>query len=316
MNGRLTGVSRRDQTETALPSARALGHDSRRMTSLPPPKLEKTVAFLGAGNMAGALIKGILASGVLAPEQVLVTDVRKARLDELTQKHGVRVIASNEEAARLADVVVLATKPQVFDRLLPEVKKGVRSDALVVSIAAGIPISAIEAFLPAGTRVVRTMPNTPALVDAGATAIAAGTHATDADVALARALFDSVGVTVVLDESLLDAVTGLSGSGPAYMFLIIEALSDAGVKVGLHRDSAQLLAAQTVLGSAKLLLETGEHPGRLKDMVTSPGGTAIAGLASLEAGGMRTTLINAVETATARARTLGEEMGKKLADKA
>ncbi|MBN8612563.1 MAG: pyrroline-5-carboxylate reductase [Deltaproteobacteria bacterium] len=285
------------------------------MTSLPPPKLDKTVAFLGAGNMAGALIKGILASGALQPEQVLVTDVRKARLEELKAKHGVRVISSNEEAARLADVVVLATKPQVFDRLLPEVKKGVRPEALVISIAAGIPVSAIEALLPAKTRVVRTMPNTPAIVDAGATAIAAGTHATEDDVALARALFDSVGVTVVLDESLLDAVTGLSGSGPAYMFLIIEALSDAGVKVGLHRDSAQLLAAQTVLGSAKLLLETGEHPGRLKDMVTSPGGTAIAGLASLEAGGLRTTLINAVETATARARTLGEEMGRKLADK-
>jgi pyrroline-5-carboxylate reductase len=159
------------------------------------------------------------------------------------------------------------------------------------------------------------MPNTPAIVDAGATAIAAGTHANDDDVALARALFDSVGVTVVLDEYLLDAVTGLSGSGPAYIFLIIEALADAGVKVGLHRESAQLLAAQTLFGSAKLLLETGEHPGKLKDMVTSPGGTAIAGLSSLEAGGLRTTLINAVETATARAKQLGEEMGKKLGDK-
>jgi len=150
------------------------------------------------------------------------------------------------------------------------------------------------------------MPNTPALVDAGATAIAAGAHATDADVELCRRIFDSVGVTVVLDETLLDAVTGLSGSGPAYIFLIIEALADAGVKVGLHRESAQLLAAQTVLGSAKLLLETGEHPGRLKDMVTSPGGTAIAGLHTLEAGGLRTTLINAVESATRRSRELGE----------
>ena len=281
------------------------------MTSLPSSKLDKTVAFLGAGNMAGALIKGLLASGVLAPEQVICTDVRKARLEELKQKHGVRVMTSNEEAARAADVVVLATKPQVFDRLLPEVRSGVKPDALVVSIAAGIPIAAIEGFLPAGTRVVRTMPNTPAIVDAGATAIAAGTHANDDDVALARALFDSVGVTVVLDEYLLDAVTGLSGSGPAYIFLIIEALADAGVKVGLHRESAQLLAAQTLFGSAKLLLETGEHPGKLKDMVTSPGGTAIAGLSSLEAGGLRTTLINAVETATARAKQLGEEYGAK-----
>lgn len=285
------------------------------MTSLQPPKLDKNVAFLGAGNMAGALIKGLLASGVLTPEQVLCTDVRKPRLDELKQKHGVRVLTSNEDAARQADVIVLSTKPQVFDRLLPEVRNGVRADALVVSIAAGIPISAIEAHLPPGTRVVRTMPNTPAIVDAGATAIAAGTHATEEDVALARALFESVGVTVVLDESLLDAVTGLSGSGPAYIFLIIEALADAGVKVGLHRESAQLLAAQTLFGSAKLLLETGEHPGKLKDMVTSPGGTAIAGLSSLEAGGLRTTLINAVETATARAKQLGETYGAKKGDK-
>ena len=210
-------------------------------------------------------------------------------------------------------MVVLATKPQVFDRVLPAVGAAVREDALVVSIAAGVSIAAIEARMPAGTRVVRTMPNTPALVDAGATAIAAGTHAAEEDVALVKRVFDSVGVTVVLDEYLLDAVTGLSGSGPAYIFLIIEALADAGVKVGLHRDSAQLLAAQTVLGSAKLLLETGEHPGRLKDMVTSPGGTAIAGLHTLEAGGLRTTLINAVESAAKRSHELGVLLDERLA---
>ncbi len=274
--------------------------------------LGKKIAFLGAGNMAGALVRGLVAAGAASPDEILCTDVRQERLDELAKRHGVRTSSDNAESARWADVVVLATKPQVFDRLLPDVARGVRSDALVVSIAAGVPISIIEAKLPPGTRVVRTMPNTPCLVDAGATALAAGTHATAADVALARRIFAAVGVTVVLDESLLDAVTGLSGSGPAYMFLIIEALSDAGVKVGLHRDSAQLLAAQTVLGSAKLLLETGEHPGRLKDMVTSPGGTAIAGLHTLEAGGLRTTLINAVETATARSKQLGEEMARKV----
>jgi len=262
--------------------------------------------------MAGALVKGLVAAGAAAPDEILCTDVRADRLEELANKHGVRTSKDNVESARWADVVVLSTKPQVFDRLLPDVAKGVRSDALVVSIAAGVPISAMEAKLPPGTRVVRTMPNTPCLVDAGATAIAAGTHATDEDVALARRIFEAVGVTVVLDEVLLDAVTGLSGSGPAYMFLIIEALADAGVKVGLHRDSALLLAAQTVLGSAKLLLETGEHPGRLKDMVTSPGGTAIAGLHTLEAGGLRTTLINAVETATARSKQLGEDMAAKI----
>jgi pyrroline-5-carboxylate reductase len=275
--------------------------------------LDKKIAFLGAGNMAGALLRGLLAAGATDAAHVWCVDVRKERTADLAKQYGVRVGQDNEAASRWADVVVLSTKPQVFDRLLPAVAAGIRPDALAISIAAGVPIASIEARLPAGARVVRTMPNTPAIVDAGATAIAAGTHATGEDVELAQKIFDCVGITVVLDEVLLDAVTGLSGSGPAYVFLVIEALADAGVKVGLHRDSAQLLAAQTVLGSAKLLLETGEHPGRLKDMVTSPGGTAIAGLHTLEAGGLRKTLIDAVETATERSQELGEEMAKKLA---
>lgn len=274
-------------------------------------KIDQRIAFIGAGNMAGALIKGLLGAGACEPEHLWATDVRTERLEELRDRHGIRVGSDNVAAATWADVVVLATKPQVFDRILAELEGSV-GKALVVSIAAGVPIEAMEARLAEGARVVRAMPNTPALVDAAATALSAGTHATPADVALARKIFESVGITVVLDESLLDAVTGLSGSGPAYIFLIIEALSDAGVKVGLHRDSAQKLAAQTVLGSAKLLIETGEHPGRLKDMVTSPGGTAIAGLHTLEAGGLRTTLINAVEAATQRAQKLGEDMANKL----
>jgi pyrroline-5-carboxylate reductase len=275
-------------------------------------RIDRKIAFLGAGNMAGALIKGLLHANACTPGEIFAVDVRPERLEELGALHGVRVGRDLAEATAWADIVVLATKPQVFDRVLPIVAAALRPETLVVSIAAGVPIEAIEARFAAGTRVVRTMPNTPALVDAGATAIAPGTHASDEDLALARRIFDSVGITVVLEEALLDAVTGLSGSGPAYIFLIIEALADAGVKVGLHRDSAQLLAAQTVLGSAKLLIETGEHPGRLKDMVTSPGGTAIAGLHTLEAGGLRTTLINAVETATARSRELGEIMLAKL----
>ena len=272
----------------------------------------RKIAFLGAGNMAGALIKGLLRAGACEPGEIWAVDVRAPRLEELTATHSILTGRSLEDATAWADVVVLSTKPQVFDRVLPAVASKVRADALVVSIAAGVPVAAIESRMPPGTRVVRTMPNTPALVDAGATAIAAGTHASDEDVDLVRQIFDSVGVTVVLDEYLLDAVTGLSGSGPAYIFLIIEALSDAGVKMGLHRESAQLLAAQTMLGSAKLLLETGEHPGRLKDMVTSPGGTAIAGLHTLEAGGLRTTLINAVEAATNRSMELGAQMTRRL----
>lgn len=275
-------------------------------------KIDKRIAFLGAGNMAGALIKGLLRAGACKPEQILATDVREERLSELRERHGIQTGTSNADAAEWGDIVVLATKPQVFDRLLPQVGERVRREALVVSIAAGVPVAALEARMPEGTHVVRVMPNTPALVDAGATAIAAGTHAVDEDLVLVRRMFDSVGTSVVLDEGLLDAVTGLSGSGPAYIFMIIEALSDAGVKGGLHRESAQRLAAQTVLGAAKLLIETGEHPGRLKDMVTSPGGTAIAGLHTLEAGGLRTTLMNAVEAASKRAAELGEETARKL----
>jgi pyrroline-5-carboxylate reductase len=272
--------------------------------------IRETIAFLGAGNMAGALIRGLLHAKACAPEQLVATDVREERLEQLRTQFGVRTTTDNAAAAHDADVVVLATKPQVFDRLLTQIAGAVRPETLVVSIAAGVPAAAIEARLPAATRVVRTMPNTPAIVEAGA--IAAGTHATPADLALVRRIFSSVGVVAQLDESLMDAATGLSGSGPAYIFLVIEALADAGVKVGLHRDNAQLLAAQTVLGAAKLLIDTGEHPGRLKDQVTSPGGTAIAGLHTLESGGLRKTLIDAVEAATLRAAQLGEQMERKL----
>ncbi len=182
---------------------------------------------------------------------------------------------------------------------------------LVISVAAGVPIAAMERRLGAGARIIRTMPNTPSLVGAGACALSRGEHASDEDLAVATRIFQAVGITTVVDENLLDAVTGLSGSGPAYIFLVIEALSDAGVKVGLPRYTAQKLAAQTVLGSAQLLIETGTHPGQLKDQVTSPGGTAIAGLHTLEAGGLRTTLINAVEAATRRAKELGEQFLEK-----
>lgn len=275
-------------------------------------RIERKVAFIGAGNMASALIRGLIHAGACRPDEVMATDVRADQLERLVREHGIACSKDNREATQWADVVVLATKPQIFDVVLGDVATGVRPETLVISIAAGVPLSAIEARMPPRTRVIRTMPNTPALVGVGATALAAGEHATDEDVAVAKRIFESVGVAVVLHESLLDAVTGLSGSGPAYIFLIIEALSDAGVKVGLHRDTSQLLAAQTVLGSARLLLETGEHPGRLKDMVTSPGGTAIAGLHTLEAGGLRTTLMNAVEAATRRSVELGEIMAKKL----
>jgi pyrroline-5-carboxylate reductase len=274
--------------------------------------MNEKVGFIGGGNMAAALVKGLLHSKVVPPDHVVISDVKEDRLSMLREKHGVRVTHDNHELVREVDVVVLSVKPQVIDKVLGTIGKDVKPEQLVISVAAGVPISAMEARLPQGARVIRTMPNTPATVDAGATAIAAGSHATEKDLKIAETLFAAVGRVVTLDESLIDAVTGLSGSGPAYVMLMIEALADGGVKVGLHRDTALLLAAQTVYGSAKLLLETGEHPGRLKDMVTSPGGTAIAGLHTLESGGLRRTLIDAVEAATNRAMVLGEQMAEKL----
>ena len=271
---------------------------------------DRTIGFIGGGNMAEAMIRGLLRGKVFAPESVVVSGPRDERMRELRETYGIRATTNNREAAA-ARIVVLSVKPQILSRVLDEIAGAIDSDALVISIAAGVPVAAIQSRLAEGTRVIRAMPNTPALVDAAATAIAGGEHARPSDLEAAKRIFDAVGMTVILEESAMDAVTGLSGSGPAYVFLILEALSDAGVKVGLSRRNSQLLAAQTLLGSAKLLLETNEHPGRLKDMVTSPGGTAITGLHTLENGGVRTTLMNAVEAATKRSKELGEALMKK-----
>jgi pyrroline-5-carboxylate reductase len=264
-----------------------------------------SIGFIGAGNMAEAMIRGLVKGGHVEAKKIVASGPRRERLDELAQRYAIEVTTDNSDVAKRCSLIVLAVKPQILDKVLREIGAGIKPGALVVSIAAGVDAATIEDAIADGVHVVRAMPNTPALVGAGATAIAAGRHASDGDLAIARALFDAVGITVVLDEGQLDAVTGLSGSGPAYIFLILEALADAGVKVGLARRIAQRLAAQTVMGSAKMLLDTDEHPGKLKDMVTSPGGTAIAGLHTLEQGGLRTTLINAVETATKRAKELG-----------
>jgi pyrroline-5-carboxylate reductase len=271
----------------------------------------KRFAFIGAGNMAEALVRGLLASGSVRPEDIVISNRRREKAERNAERWGVRAASDNAACVASADVVMLCVKPQAMRAALEPLGRDIPREALVVSVAAGIPTHAIEAHLQEGARVVRAMPNTCAIVRQSATAIAGGAVATEADLALAKEVFDQVGRTVVVEEHHLDAVTGLSGSGPAYIFLIIDALADASVKVGLARDIGLELAAQTVLGSAQLLLQTGEHPGRLKDQVTSPGGTAIAGLHTLEAGGLRTTLINAVENATRRSRELGEGMAKK-----
>lgn len=267
--------------------------------------IDRKFAFLGAGNMAGALIQGLIRAGTPA-NQIWATVRRDERAAELTAAHpGIHVGTDNVAAAAAAEIVVLAVKPQGMDKLVKQIAKSIDASKLLLSIAAGVPIAAIQSRVGGSPRIVRAMPNTPAVVGLGATALSGGEHATDADLQLASKIFGAVGLTTIVEESQLDAVTGLSGSGPAYVFLVIEALCDAGVKVGLSRHVALKLAAQTVLGSAKMLLETGAHPGMLKDQVTSPGGTAIAGLHTLEAGGLRTTLIDAVEAATRRAKELG-----------
>ena len=265
----------------------------------------KKVGFLGAGNMGEAMIRGLLKAGTVPAEDIFAADVRLDRLQQLGKLYGIHTLSDNSLLVKRVDVVILAVKPQIIHSVLKEVGSAVTPKKLVISVAAGVPTVALRADLPKGVRLIRVMPNTPALVLEGMTAVAKADGLQKGDLETAEEIFGAVGKVVVLEEEALDAVTGLSGSGPAYVALMIEALADGGVKVGLDRLTAMTLAAQTVLGSAKLLIETGAHPGQLKDMVTSPGGTAIAGIAALEEGGVRRTLISAVERATLRSRELG-----------
>jgi len=275
----------------------------------------KQVGILGTGNMGEALIHGLLYGHLCRPEQIFCSDVRAERLKAIREKYGVKSTSHNVEVVKQSDIVILAVKPQIMKQVVEEIAKYLDLSKLIISIAAGVPLDAIEACARKDLKLIRVMSNICVSVREGVSAIAGGKHALKEDLMMAKTIFDSVGKSLFIEEDLLDAVTGLSGSGPAYIFLIIDALADAGVKVGLSRDDALILAPQTVLGAAKMLIETGEHPGKLKDMVTSPGGTAIAGLHTLEEGGLRTTLINAVEVATQRSKALGEIMKNDLISK-
>jgi pyrroline-5-carboxylate reductase len=275
----------------------------------------KQVGILGTGNMGEALIHGLLHGHLCRPDQIFCSDVRAERLKTIREKYGVKTTSHNMEVVKQSDILILSVKPQIMKPVVEEIAKHLDLSKLIISIAAGVPLEAIESCARKDLKLIRVMPNICVSVREGISAIAAGKHAMKDDLMMAKMIFDSVGKSLFIEEYLLDAVTGLSGSGPAYIFLIIDALADAGVKVGLSRDDALILASQTVLGAAKMLIETGEHPGKLKDMVTSPGGTAIAGLHTLEEGGLRTTLINAVEVATQRARVLGEMMKNDLINK-
>ncbi len=266
---------------------------------------QKHIGFIGAGNMAEALIRGLAQpSGVVPQAQIAASDASKERLAFIGSTYGIRTLQENNYVVKGSDIIILAVKPQVINAVLQEIAADVDATKLVISIAAGVKIELIQQLLPTA-RVVRAMPNIAALVHAAMTAISAGTRATQADVQIASDIFNAVGETVIVEEKLMDAVTGLSGSGPSYIFHIINALADAGVKVGFSREIALKLARQTVFGSAKMAIETNEHPMKLRDMVTSPGGTSITGVYVLERDGVTTAIMNAVEAATRRSQELG-----------
>lgn len=276
----------------------------------------KKIGMIGSGNMGGALISGLISSGSAKPENIICSDISEQQLQEMKNQYGIHTTTDNLEVVEKSDIIIYAIKPQIMVSVLKETAGHLDISKLVISIAAGVPLAAIESCLKKDLRLIRVMPNVAVSVGEGASAIAAGAHTHKEDIDLAMAIFNSVGKCIFLKENnLMDAITGLSGSGPAYIFLIVDALADAGVKMGLSRKDALLLSSQTLLGAAKMLIETNEHPGPLKDSVTSPGGTAIAGLHTLEKGGLRTTLINAVEAATNRSKELGEMMIQNFSDK-
>jgi pyrroline-5-carboxylate reductase len=264
-----------------------------------------SILFLGAGQMAEALIRGVLSAGLVTSSEVMATDVRPERLELLKSELGIRIATDNRAALRFGRVILVAVKPQDVAGLLAEVGPLIGPEQMLVSIAAGVTIARLEQALSGPVPVVRVMPNTPALVGAGMAGLALGTHASARDGELVTRLMSAVGQAVVLPEPQLDAVTALSGSGPAFVAMFVEGLIDAGVRVGLARDVATTLILQTVLGTAKMMQSTGRHPALMKDMVTSPGGTAIAGVHALESGGLRAALIDAIVAATERSRALG-----------
>jgi pyrroline-5-carboxylate reductase len=272
--------------------------------AIPPSLPGIRVAVLGAGKMGGILLQAFLKNNLLAPEQIVATVQHPERALALSAQFGVEVMTDNLEAAQRADVILIGVKPIQVPALIETIKPALSTDKLVLSFAASVMTKSIEEASGIDLAVIRAMPNTPAMLAAGITALCAGRFVSEAQMAIAQRIFQTVGRTVVVDEKHMDAVTGLSGSGPAFLYIIIEALAEAGVNVGLPRDVATLLAAQTTYGSARMVLETGYHPALLKDAVTTPAGCTVDGILELEEGGLRVTLIKAVKRATQRAKEL------------
>ena len=268
--------------------------------------LTEKIGVIGAGKIGSAIARGVIRAGLAAKENVMASDVSDALRQAAVSELGIKVTADNGALCDFADIIILAVKPQIVDPVAKEIAKKLGKTKLLVSVAAGVPIARIEASLEKGARVVRVMPNIPCVVGAGASAYGGGTHATSADLEKVGAILNSFGVGMAVEEKYLDAVTGLSGSGPAYVLLFMEALADGGVQVGLARDVALKLAMQTVYGAAKMALESNKHLGELKDEVTSPGGTTIAGLYAMEQKGFHGTVMEAVVSATRRSQELGK----------
>ncbi len=266
----------------------------------------RKLALIGAGKLGEGLLSGLLSSQLVPAERVVATVAHQPRADALAEKHGIKAHTDNRKAVSGADLVLVCLKPQQVKGFLHEARRELGRDTLIISAAASVTTGLIERELGHSARVVRAMPNTPCLIRHGMIAIARGQHATDADTELAKRIFGSMGRTVVVDEKHMDAITGLSASGPAYVYLIIESLAEGGVKLGLPRELSTELSAQTLLGASALVLQTGEHPAKLKDFVTTPAGCTIDGLLELEEGGLRVTLIKAVVRAAERARQLVE----------
>jgi pyrroline-5-carboxylate reductase len=264
----------------------------------------KKFAVLGAGKLGEALITGLMDAGLVAKEQFIATAAHNDRLEHLKKKLGVQVTLSNGEAVRKSQIILLCVKPQTVQEVVRQISDDLTPDHLLISVAASVTSRFIEDLIPQPVPILRVMPNTPCLIKQGMSAIAVGRHASAEHVKQAQRIFDAIGRSLIVDEKHMDAVTGLSASGPAFVYIIIESFVEAGVKVGLPRETATQLAAQMVLGAASMVQQTGEHPAKLKDIVTTPAGCTIDGILELEEGGLRVTLIKAVVRATQRAREL------------
>lgn len=266
--------------------------------------MSKIIGFIGCGNMSKAMVGGIVKSGVIKPENIIVSDLKQDYLDAVNKEFNVNTTIDSKEVVKNSDIIVVAVKPNVYDVVLKSVKDLITTDKIIVTIAAGKTIKSIEDVIGYDKKIVRTMPNTPALVNEGMSALCKNNNTTDEELEYIKTIFNSFGKAEIVSEYLIDAVIGVSGSAPAYVFMFIEAMADAAVLHGMARDKAYVFAAQAVMGSAKMVLETKKHPGELKDMVCSPGGTTIEAVKTLEVEGFRAAIMKAIDDCVEKSKSM------------